>query len=116
MRFSNGANELDVEFPTREESSVEPPNPYYLKVHAAFANVLQLCEAVDYIWEIERGAEMEIMGGTLRSNGETDFSSFLRSKLATLGPVRERVLKKLGYNSTSVREVLDLDYVDLDYM
>jgi hypothetical protein len=58
-RFSNGSLELDVEFPTREESSVEPPNPDYLRVHAAFANVLHLCGAAAYIWKIEMDAQMK---------------------------------------------------------
>jgi hypothetical protein len=64
---------LDVEFPTREESSVEPPNPDYLKVHAAFARVLNLCGAVDYITRVELKAKEE---GALDSDG---FASFLVS-------------------------------------
>ena len=79
--MSNGLSEVDVDFPTREESSVEPPNPDFLKVHAAFAKVLHLSGASEYIESIERDAEME---GTLRLNGETDFGSYLRSKLAVL--------------------------------
>jgi len=78
-RLSNGSCEVDVEFRTLEESSVEPPNPDYLKVHAAFAKVLHLCGAAEYIESVERDAEMK---GTLRLNGETDFASYLRSKLA----------------------------------
>ncbi len=77
-RLSNGSREVDVEFRTLEESSVEPPNPDYLKVHAAFAKVMNLCGAAQYIESVESDAEME---GTLRQNGETDFASFLRSKL-----------------------------------
>jgi hypothetical protein len=75
--LSNGLKEADVEFRT-EEPSVEPPNPDYLKVHAAFAKVLHLCGAAEYIEKVDRDAEME---GTLRMNGETDFGSYLRSKL-----------------------------------
>ena len=78
-RLSNGSCEADVMFPTLEESSVEPPNPDYLKVHAAFAKVLHLSGAAEYIESVEREAEMN---GTLRMNGETDFGSYLRSKLA----------------------------------
>jgi hypothetical protein len=77
-RLSNGLKEADVEFRT-EEPSVEPPNPDYLKVHAAFAKVLHLCGAADYMQKVEADAEME---GTLRMNGETDFGLYLRSKLA----------------------------------
>ena len=77
-RLSNGLKEADVEFRT-EEPSVEPPNPDYLKVHAAFTKVLHLCGAADYMQKVEADAEME---GTLRMNGETDFGSNLQSKLA----------------------------------
>ncbi|KAH9026718.1 hypothetical protein EDB83DRAFT_1926692 [Lactarius deliciosus] len=76
--LTNGSREEDVEFPTLEESSVEPPNPDYLKVHAAFAKVLHLCGAAQYMDGVELDAEME---GTLRPNGETDFGSYLQSKL-----------------------------------
>ncbi|KAH8993395.1 hypothetical protein EDB92DRAFT_398703 [Lactarius akahatsu] len=76
--LTNGSREEDVEFPTLEESSVEPPNPDYLRVHAAFAKVLHLCGAAQYMDSVELDAEME---GTLRPNGETDFGSYLQSKL-----------------------------------
>ena len=78
--LSNGLKEADVEFRT-EEPSVEPPNPDYLKVHAAFAKVLHLCGAAEYIQKVDRDTRME---GTLRMNGETDFSSYLRPKLAII--------------------------------
>ena len=79
--LTNGLSEVDVEFRTREESPVEPPNPDYLKVHAALAKVLHLCGAAEYIERVERDAEME---GTLRLNGERDFEEYLRSKLVVL--------------------------------
>ena len=79
--LTTGLSEVDFEFRTREESSVEPPNPDYLKVHAAFAKVLHLCGAADYVEKVERDAEME---GTLRLNGETDFATYLQSKLVVL--------------------------------
>ena len=72
---------MDVEFRTQEESSVEPPNPEYLKVHAAFAKVLHLCGATEYMDSVERNAEME---GTLHPNGETDFGSYLQSRLVVI--------------------------------
>lgn len=77
-RLSNGLREVDVEFPSLEESKVEPPNPGYLKVHAAFAKVLHICGAAEYIESVERTAGLE---GTLRLDGETDFASYLRSKI-----------------------------------
>ena len=64
--LTTGLSEVDVEFRTQEESFVEPPNPEYLKVHAAFTKVLHLCGAAEYIENVERDAEME---GTLRLNG-----------------------------------------------
>jgi hypothetical protein len=79
--LTNGLSEVDVEFRTLEESSVEPPNPDYLKVHAAFAKVLNLCGAAEYVESVERDAEME---GTLRMNGDTDFATYLQSKLVVL--------------------------------
>ena len=78
--LSNGLEEADVEFRT-EEPSVEPPNPDYLQVHAAFAKVLHLCGAAEYIEKVDWDARME---RTLRMNGETDFSSYLRPKLAII--------------------------------
>ena len=68
-----------VQFPTLEQSSIEPPNPDYLKVHAAFAKVLNLCGAVMYGFRVEDEAEMD---GTLQPNGEMDFASKFLSKLA----------------------------------
>ena len=76
--LSNGSREPDVEFPTQEESFVEPPNPDYLKVHAAFCKVLHLCGAADYVESVKMDADIE---GTLRPDGKTDFASYLQSKL-----------------------------------
>jgi len=77
LRLSNGSREADVEFPTL--SSIEPPNPDYIRVHAAFAKVFNLCGAAEYIKSVEACAEKE---GTLRLNGETDFGSYLLVKTA----------------------------------
>ena len=79
--LSNGLREVDVEFQTGEESSVEPPSSDYLKVHAAFAKVLHLCGAAEYIESVERDVEME---GTLRVNGDTDFGTYLQSRLVAV--------------------------------
>ena len=40
--MANGSREAVVELRTLEEPFAEPPNPYYLKVHAAFAKVMGL--------------------------------------------------------------------------
>jgi hypothetical protein len=66
---------------TQEETIVEPPNLEYLKAYAVFAKVLNLCGVAECIKSLERDAEME---GTLRMNGETDFASLFRSKLAII--------------------------------
>jgi hypothetical protein len=76
--LSNGSREPDVEFPTLEESSVEPPNPDFLKIHAAFCKALHLCGAADYVESVEMDADIE---GTLRPDGETDVASYLQCKL-----------------------------------
>ena len=83
ITLSNGLREVNVEFRTREESSIEPPNPEYLKVHASLARVLHICGASEYIESVEKDAEME---GTLRPNGETDFGSYLQSRLVVVTP------------------------------
>ncbi len=41
--MSNGKREADVEFNTMSE--VDPPNPDFLRIHAAFAKVLHLSGA-----------------------------------------------------------------------
>lgn len=64
-----------------EESSVEHPNPDYLKVHAAFAKLLHLCGAVLYVDGVELEAQMD---GPLCPNGEMDCASKLLSKLAII--------------------------------
>ena len=80
-RFGNCSNEVDVEFPTMEESSVEHPNPDYLKVHAAFAKLLHLRGAVLYVDGVELEAQMD---GPLCPNGEMDYALKLLSKLAII--------------------------------
>ena len=49
--LSSGLREVDIEFQTLEEPFVEPPNPYFLRVHAAFAKVLCLSGISEYIPE-----------------------------------------------------------------
>ena len=58
---------VDVKLRTRDESSVESPNPDYLniKIHIAFAKVLHIC-----VGESERMLKTE---GTLRMNKKTGF-------------------------------------------
>ena len=79
MRLSNALHQVDVEFPTLEESTVEPLNLAYLKVHASFAKVLHLSDVAECIASVERDVKVE---DTLRPDGEKDFASYLRSKIA----------------------------------
>lgn len=79
LLLGDGSSEADVEFPTVEESFVEPPNPEYLKVHAAFAKVLNTCGALDLLEMDESDDEMD---ATLRLNDETESASYLLSGLA----------------------------------
>lgn len=79
MRLSNGLHQVDVEFPTLEESTVGPLNPAYLKVHASFAKVLHFSDVAECIASVERDVKVE---DTLRPDGEKDFASYRRSKIA----------------------------------
>ncbi|KAJ6504527.1 hypothetical protein DFH09DRAFT_1335162 [Mycena vulgaris] len=75
-RFSDGHASPDVEF--RQVEGVEPPDPQFLRVHAAFAKVLNLCGAAEYVEIVERDAESAT---TLRIDGTTDFGTLLMSRL-----------------------------------
>jgi hypothetical protein len=81
LRLSNGRTSADVEFATSAESGFEPPNPIFLGVHAAFAKVLNLCGAAEYLESVERKAEDN---ATLHLNRERDFGLLLRYKLTAL--------------------------------
>jgi hypothetical protein len=75
-RFSNGKVSTDVQF--REVGGIDPPDPQFLKIHAAFSRVLNLCGAAEYLESVERNAES---GMTLRMDGTTDFGSLLLCRL-----------------------------------
>ncbi|KAJ7799921.1 hypothetical protein B0H14DRAFT_2901689 [Mycena olivaceomarginata] len=75
-RFSNGRVSTDVQF--REVGGIDPPDPQFLKIHAAFSRVLNLCGAAEYLESVERNAES---GMTLRMDGTTDFGSLLLCRL-----------------------------------
>ncbi|KAJ6593432.1 hypothetical protein B0H19DRAFT_1056001 [Mycena capillaripes] len=76
--FTNGQDSIDVEFRAKEDSGVTPPDPQFLRIHAAFAKVLSLCGAADYIENVERDAESAT---TLRMDDKTDFGSLLMARL-----------------------------------
>ncbi|KAF9531568.1 hypothetical protein CPB83DRAFT_833263 [Crepidotus variabilis] len=68
--------DTNVEFATKPSAS--PPDPEFLRIHAAFAKVLHLSGAASYYEDVERSAREE---GTLRLDGKTDFGLLLRSRL-----------------------------------
>jgi len=79
--LTNGQDSADVEFQTLQQSGVEPPNPDFLRVHAAFAKVLNLCGAAEYFESVERDTERN---ATLRLDGGTDFGILLMSKVVSM--------------------------------
>ncbi|KAF7977923.1 hypothetical protein HWV62_1981 [Athelia sp. TMB] len=86
-RLSNGKNTVDVDFLTLAQSGVEPPDPGFLKIHAALAKVLDLCDAAQHVGDIE----MEVEGNeTLRSDGHTDFGVLLADKRVEHGAQERR--------------------------
>lgn len=78
LTLGNEKDSADVEFPTREISGVEPPNPMFLAAHAAFAKVLHLSGAAAFMDKLERDAE-EV---SLRMHQTNDFTMELSSRLA----------------------------------
>jgi len=72
--LSTGLIEVDVEFQTRAQSSVDLPNPAFLRAHAAFAKVLSLCDATQYL---ESDAKRI---GSFHENAETAVALLLMSK------------------------------------
>ncbi|KAL0952226.1 hypothetical protein HGRIS_006516 [Hohenbuehelia grisea] len=68
--FSNSVSEADVQFPPFVESDVLPPDPEFIRIHAAFAKVLHLTVAAECIYDYDDGGE-----------GEGGFAELLISKL-----------------------------------
>jgi len=64
---------VDVEFRTREESSVDPPSPDYLRVQAAFAKVVY-----------PSGAAFRMQFAVDELEDEEDFATKVWSKLVLL--------------------------------
>ncbi|KAK0216291.1 hypothetical protein IW262DRAFT_1399210 [Armillaria fumosa] len=70
-------SEVVCEFNT--ESSIAPPDPYLLAIHAAFAKVLHACGAGEHLDRVLR--DMERLK-VLSSDGGSDIGLFLSSRLA----------------------------------
>ena len=77
--LSNGLEEADVEFRT-EEPSVEPPT---LTTSKFTLRSLKFCIYAEPPSTLRKSTGMLEWKG-LRMNGETDFSSYLRPKLAII--------------------------------
>jgi len=54
--LTNGKQETNVEFRSLAQSGVEPPNPTSIRTHTAFAKLLNLCGAGQYLESVERDA------------------------------------------------------------
>ncbi len=74
---------MDVEFRSQEESFIDPPNPDYVRVHAAFAKVVRVSQAAYQVQSVmwHNGYE-----GDLDPNEaeDVDFAKDLWSKLVIL--------------------------------
>ena len=79
--FSTGESSYDVEF--RTESGVKPPDPQFIKIHAAFAHVLYESGAGQYFNRVEYDAERL---GELSADGKSDLGSLLMNRLANWFP------------------------------
>ena len=81
--FTTGESSYDVEFRTEHESGVNPPDPEFIKIHAAFARVLYKSGAGQYFNKVEYDAE-EL--GELSTDGKSDLGLLLINRLANWFP------------------------------
>ncbi|KAF9028878.1 hypothetical protein BDZ89DRAFT_1065773 [Hymenopellis radicata] len=79
--LSNGRAEADVEFPTLQASGIDPPDPEFLRIHAAFTKVLHLSGAADVMDRLERETESGI---PLHMHPTYDFAQDISRRLAVL--------------------------------
>ena len=77
--LSNLRREADVQFNT--DTGVNPPDRTFISIHAAFAKVLSLCGAAEYMEKIERDFERRML---LDVHTNADFAALLSSKLSIL--------------------------------
>ncbi|KAF8880658.1 hypothetical protein BD779DRAFT_1548252 [Infundibulicybe gibba] len=73
VELSNERTSAEVEFHARD--GIQPPNPEYLAVHAAFAKVVNICGAAAYVEDIEDLRNAELDGENLCQDKPTDFIS-----------------------------------------
>ena len=82
-QFSTREFSYDVEFRTEHESGVKPPDPEFIKIHAAFAHVLYESGAGQYFTQVEYNAK-EL--GELSADGKSDLALLLIDRLANWFP------------------------------
>jgi hypothetical protein len=68
-----------VEFQTL--AGIEPPNPEFLKIHAAFAKVLHISGAAEFMERLKKDEEREV---SLFMHPTNDFAMVLGCRLAIL--------------------------------
>ena len=79
--MSTGELSGEVNFPSFAQSGIDPPNPVFLRVHGAFAKVMNLSGATEYLERVEMDAGCN---NGLYDNRETDAATLLMSKLTLL--------------------------------
>ena len=67
----------------RTDTGINPPDPRFLQVHAAFAKVLHLSGAAEYLDRIEKEVD-ERMESYSRQMETADFASLLDLKLSLI--------------------------------
>jgi hypothetical protein len=77
--LSNDASTAEVEFKPSIDPVVEVPDPELLEIHAAFARVLHLCGASEYVLELEGRAKRDV--APVRSGAVTTDADRLAAKL-----------------------------------
>ena len=67
----------------RTDTGINPPDPRFLQVHAAFAKVLHLSGVAEHVDRIEQETE-ERMQSYSRKMDDADFASLLDLKLSRI--------------------------------
>ena len=67
----------------RTDTGINPPDPRFLQVHAAFAKVLYLSGAAEYVDRIERETEKRMESVSRHLEG-AEFTSLLDLKLSLI--------------------------------
>ncbi|KAF8870626.1 hypothetical protein BD779DRAFT_1680936 [Infundibulicybe gibba] len=80
IMLSDGTRSADVELRTGEKG-IESPDPEFLAIHAAIAQVVDFCGAAAYVQSVKWDAES---GVDISQNSPMDFSTMLHSRLAVL--------------------------------